>query len=102
MSADLAASVEDRLLDSAGAPAPNTSSTPSAAETAILVRIISLSVCGRRASEGEVSEGARARSACVIRHCEKRRLRVVLAYAALMQCVNPTDDPGVVINHDNM
>src|SRR5690625_7897541 len=102
MSADFAASVEDRLLDSAGAPAPNTSPTPSAAETAILVRIISLSVCGRRARGGEVSAGARARSACLIRHCDERPLRVVLADAASLPGVNPTDDPGAVTNHDTV
>src|SRR5699024_8486937 len=81
---------------------PNTSPTPSAAETAILVRIISLSVCGRRARVGEVSEGARARSACLIRHCEERPLRVVLADAETMHGVNPTDDRGSVTNHDTV
>src|SRR5699024_1217461 len=99
MYADLAASVADRLLDSAGAPAPNTSPTPSAAETALLLRMSALSVCGRRARVGEVSEGARARSACLIRHCEERPLRVVLADAESMHGVTPTDDPGGVTNH---
>src|SRR5699024_5867332 len=102
MSADLAASVEDRLLDSAGAPAPNTSPTPGAAEAAIVVRISSLSVFGRRASGGEVYGGARARSACLIRHCEEPPLRVVLADAESMHGVNPTDDPGAVTNHDTV
>src|SRR5699024_487308 len=102
MSADLAASVEDRLLDSAGAPAPNTSPTPSAAGTAILVRIISLSVCGRRARVGEVSVGARAGSACLISHCDERRLRGVVGAAEAMHGVNPTVHPGAVTNHDTV
>ena len=102
MSADFAASVEDRLLYSAGAPAPNTSPTPSAAETAILVRIISLSVCGRQARVGEVSEGARAHSACLIRHCGERPLRVDLVGAEPLHGVNPSDDPGTAANHDTV
>src|SRR5699024_3471566 len=102
MSADLAASVEDRLLDSAGAPAPNTSPTPSAAETAILVRIISLSVCGRRARVGQVSAGARARSTCLIRHYSELPWRIVLADAESMHGVTPTDVPVAATIHDTV
>src|SRR5699024_1626883 len=102
MSADLPASVEDRLLDSTGAPAPNTSPTPTAAETAMWLHIISLPVRGRRSRGGVVAEGARARSACLIRHCEERPLRFVLADAESMHGVNPTDDPGAVTNHDTV